>query len=99
MFVVQDLLMEAVIVTVVLLAVLLSAVVIASAGREWMERRHAQAAKMRLRRRVWNEYAAACAPLQPGAESAASAPATPRAGPAARPVERQTGLSTRPAKA
>jgi hypothetical protein len=99
MFVVQDLLMEVVIVTVVLLAVLLSAVVIASAGREWMERRRAQAAKMRLRRRVWNEYAVACAPLQPRTASAAQPPATPRSGPAVRPVERQTGLSTRPAKA
>ncbi len=99
MFVVQDMLMEAVIVTVVLLVVLLSAVVLATAGREWMERRRAQAAKMRLRRRVWNEYAAACAPLQPQTASAARSPATPRAGPAARPVERQAGLSTRPAKA
>ena len=99
MFVVQDLLMEAVIVTVVLLAVLLSAVVLASAGREWRERRRAQAAKMRLRRRVWNEYAAACAPLQPQTASASLPPATPQAVPAVRPVERQTGLSARPAKA
>ncbi|MGE5228214.1 MAG: hypothetical protein ACM3MJ_00665 [Deltaproteobacteria bacterium] len=99
MFMVQDMLMEAVIVTVVLLVVLLSTVVLATAGRDWMEQRRAQAAKSRLRRRVWNEYAAACTPLRPQTASAAPSPATPRAGLAARPVERQSGLSTRPAKA
>jgi hypothetical protein len=99
MFVVQDVLIEAVVVTVVLLALLLSAAVIASAGGEWMERRRAQAAKTRLRRRVWNEYAAACAPLQPLSAPAAHPPATVRAEPATRPVDRQAGLSARPAKA
>ncbi len=99
MFVAQDMLMEAAIVVVVLVVVLLSAVVLATAGREWTERRRAHAARTRVRRRVWSQYVAACAPLQPQTGDAAYPLTTPRVGPATRPVERRAGLSTRPAKA
>jgi hypothetical protein len=99
MFVVQDMLTEVAILAMVLAVVLLSGFVLATVGRERQERRGAHEARRRLRRRVWSEYAAACATAP--AETAAAQPRrAPRAGTVPRVAcDRSTGLSTRPAKA
>ena len=76
MFVVQDMVVEIVVVAVVLAVVLLSVSVLAATCREWLDRRRAQQAGARLRRAVWRDYAAACAPAQ-------AEPMTPRASTAA----------------
>ena len=64
MFVLQDLVVEVAIVGVVLAVILLSTSVLAATCREWLERRRAQESKARQRRRVWRDYANACAPAE-----------------------------------
>ena len=62
MFVLHDMVIEVAVVAVVLTVVLLSASVLAASCREWLERRRAHESRARLRRSVWRDYAAACAP-------------------------------------
>jgi hypothetical protein len=94
MFLLQDMVMELAVVAVVLAVVLLSVAVLATTCRESLERRRAHAGRARLRRRVWRDYAAACAP----AEALTPAPAPVVAGPVAEvPVragrDRRAGLT------
>lgn len=62
MFILQDMVIELVVVAVVFAVVLLSVVVLATVSRDWLERRRAHTPRARLRRSVWRDYAAACAP-------------------------------------
>ena len=98
MFVLQDLVIEVAIVGVVLAVVLLSASVLAATCREWLEGRRAQASQARLRRRVWRDYAAACAPVE--AQTATPVVVAPRAEASARTArDQRAGLRAGPAKA
>jgi hypothetical protein len=98
MFVVQDMLTEVAILAMVVVVILLSGFVLAAIGRERLARRGAHEARRRLRRRVWSEYAAACASAP--AETAAAHPRrTPHAGTVPRVACDRPGLSARPAKA
>jgi hypothetical protein len=97
MFVLQDMVVEVAILAMVLVVVLLSAAVLGAICRERLERRREHEARRRLRRKVWREYAAACAPV---AEQTAGARIRPRpqAGTAPRAARDQSaGLSARPA--
>lgn len=98
MFVLQDMVMELAVVAVVLVVVLLSVSVLATTWRESLERRRAYTSRAGLRRRVWRDYAAACAP-EPQA-STATALATPPAGVPVRAArDRRAGLTAGAAKA
>ena len=95
----HDMATEAIVVAVILTIVLLSAVVIATAIRERVERRRAHQASERRRRRIWDEYAAACAASQIRIPSDRPFPTAPQTGKRARSVrEGQAGLCARPAK-
>jgi hypothetical protein len=99
MFVVQDMVTEVAVLAAVLVVLLLCAFVVATVGREALERRGAHEARRRLRRRVWKEYAAACAPA-PADTVAAPARRVPQAGTVPRVArDKSAGLSARPSKA
>ena len=98
MFVVQDMLTEVALLAMVLAVVLLSGFVLAAIGRERHERRGAHEARRLLRRRVWSEYAAACAPAP--AETAPQTRRTLQTDTVPRVAcDTSAGLSARPAKA
>jgi hypothetical protein len=100
MFVLQDMVVEIIVVAVVLAVVILSASVLAATCREWLDRRRAHRTTARLRRAVWREYAAACAPAQsePTAQRLSGA-AAGAAVPARGARDQRAGLSTGAAKA
>jgi hypothetical protein len=92
-------LLELAVVGVVLVAILLCAYVLAAAGRERLDRRHARVAKAQSRVRVWRDYAAACAPAEAPAPAARiTAPSRPAAS-ARAACDQGVGLSAGPAKA
>ena len=99
MFVLQDMVVEIVVVGVVLLVVLLSVSVLATTCGEWLERRRSRESKAHLRRRVWRDYAAACAPAEPRPMTAPVVAAPGTAVPVRSGLEQRTGLTAGPAKA
>jgi hypothetical protein len=99
MFVLQDMVVEIVVVGVVLLVVLLSVSALATTCGGWLERRRSRESKTRLRRRVWHDYAAACAAAEPRPMTAPILATTRTAMPVRSGVEQRTGLTAGPAKA
>jgi hypothetical protein len=99
MFLLHDMMIEAVTLAAVLVVFLLVVFVAATAARDWSERRSVRSARVRLRRRAWDEYLAASSP--PTAGTPPPAPQSVRRAGASTPVPSavppQTGLSARPA--
>lgn len=98
MFVLQDMMTELAAVAAVLVAVVLGVSALAALSRDGLERRSARKARQRLRKRVWRDYAAACAPAQTPAPAPRTMVAPASMVPACAARDRGVGLTAGPSE-